>query len=113
MTRSTMTPRARNQASARRQNPAQVRPASSARTSPPLRRAPARDPHRCGHMRNRGAGLDPATQQQSSLRGQRGVTVAHEDLWEVVLAWTPAHLRPEVFALVDPYRVTNLYERNS
>jgi len=63
-------------------------------------------------MRNRGAGLDPATQQQSSLRGQRVVTVAHEDLWEV-LAWTPAHLQPEVFALVDPYRVTNLYERNS
>jgi hypothetical protein len=64
-------------------------------------------------MRNRGAGLEPATQQPSSLRGQRGVTVAHEDLWEVVLAWTPAHLQPEVFALVDPYRVTNLYERNS
>lgn len=44
---------------------------------------------------------------------QRGVTVAQEDLWEVVLAWTPAHLQPEVFALVDPYRVTDLYERNS
>jgi len=80
---------------------------------PPLRRAPARDPHRRGHVRDRGAGLDPATQQQSTLRGQRGVTVTHEDLREAVLASTPAHLHPEVFALVDPYRATNVRERNT
>jgi hypothetical protein len=35
------------------------------------------------------------------------------DLREVVLAWTPAHLQPEVFALVDPYRVTNVRESNN
>jgi hypothetical protein len=39
--------------------------------------------------------------------------VTHEDLREVVLAWTPAHLLPEVFALVDPHHVTNVYERNT
>jgi hypothetical protein len=39
--------------------------------------------------------------------------VAHEDLRVVVLASTPAHLLPEVFALVDPYRVTNVFERNN
>src|SRR5262245_10942787 len=37
---------------------------------PPFRRASARDPHRRGHMGNRGASLDPATQQQSTLRRQ-------------------------------------------
>jgi len=39
--------------------------------------------------------------------------VTHEDLREVVLASTPAHLQLAVFALVDPYRVTNVYERNT
>ena len=64
-------------------------------------------------MGNRAAGLDPTAQQQATLRGERGVTVTHEDLREVVLASTPAHLHPEVFALVDPYRVTNVHERNN
>jgi len=59
------------------------------------------------------AGLDSATQQQSTLRGQRSVTVTHEDLRVGELASTPAHLLPEVFALVDPYRVTNVCERNN
>jgi hypothetical protein len=39
--------------------------------------------------------------------------VTNEDLRGVVLASTPAHLPPEVFALVDPYRVTNVGERNN
>ena len=69
---------------------------------PPLRRAPAGDPHRRGHMRDRGARLDPPTQQQSTLRGQRSVTVTHEDLRGGVLASTPAHLQPEVFAWWTP-----------
>jgi hypothetical protein len=64
-------------------------------------------------MRDRGSGLDPLTQQQSTGRGERSVTVTHEDLRGVVLASTPAHLLPEVFALVDPYRVTNVRERNT
>jgi hypothetical protein len=58
------------------------------------------------------AGFDSAAQQQSTLRGQGGVTVTHEDLRAAVLASTPAHLAPEVFALVDPYRVTNVRESN-
>jgi hypothetical protein len=57
--------------------------------------------------------LDPATQQQSTLRGQRSVTVIHEDLRDGALASSPAHLQPEVFVLVDPYRVTNVRERNN
>jgi len=56
--------------------------------------------------------LDTTTHAQSTLDGQGGVTVAHEDLRVSVLASTPAHLLPEVFALVDPYRVTNVRERN-
>jgi hypothetical protein len=64
-------------------------------------------------MCDRCAGLDPAAQQQSTLRGQRSVTVAHEDLRVGELASTPAHLLPEVFALVDPHHVTNVYERNT
>jgi hypothetical protein len=64
-------------------------------------------------MRDRASRLDSAAQQQSTLRGQRSVTVTHEDLREGALAWTPAHLQPEVFALVDPYRVTNVRERNN
>jgi len=39
--------------------------------------------------------------------------VTHEDLRLGELASTPAHLLPEVFALVDPYRVTNVRERNT
>jgi hypothetical protein len=64
-------------------------------------------------MSNRCARLDAATQQQSSLRGERSVTVTHEDLRAGELASTPAHLHPEVFALGDPYPVTNVYERNT
>jgi len=64
-------------------------------------------------MGNRRACGDPATQQQTSLRGERSVTVTHEDLRVGELASTPAHLLPEVFALVDPYPVTNVSERNS
>ncbi len=80
---------------------------------PPLGGALATNAHRFGHMGDGGAGLDPAAEQESTLRGQGDVTVAHEDLRGVVLAWTPAHLQPEVFALVDPYLVTNVRERNS
>jgi hypothetical protein len=39
--------------------------------------------------------------------------VIHEDLREGALALSPAHLQPEVFALVDPDRVTNVRERNN
>jgi len=63
-------------------------------------------------MGDRRACCDPATQQQTSLRRERSVTVTHEDLREAVLAWTPAHLQPEVFASVDPHRATYVYERN-
>ena len=80
---------------------------------PPLRRTPTGDPHRSGNMCNRGSRLDATAQQPSTLRGERGVTVTHEDLRFGELASTPAHLHPEVFALVDPYRVTNVCERNS
>jgi hypothetical protein len=80
---------------------------------PPLRGTLTADTHGIGDTGDRRAGLDPATEQESPLRGQRGVTVTHEDLRVVVLASTPAHLPPEVFALVHPYRVTNVRERNS
>jgi hypothetical protein len=80
---------------------------------PPLRCATTGDTHRRREVCDRCAGLDPATQQESTLRGQRGVTVTHEDLREVVLAWTPAHLLPEVCTLVDPRRVTNVCDGNS
>jgi hypothetical protein len=60
------------------------------------------------------AALDPATQQQSTLRGQRSVTVTHEDLREVCVPSTAAHLHPEVFVLGDPHtRVTDVHERNN
>jgi hypothetical protein len=39
--------------------------------------------------------------------------VTHEDLRGDVLGLTPAHLPPEVFVLVDPYRVTNVFERDT
>jgi hypothetical protein len=57
---------------------------------------------------DRGTGLDPLAQQQSTLGSEWGVSVRHEDLREVVLASTPAHLLPEVFALVDPQAATNV-----
>jgi len=59
------------------------------------------------------ASLDALAQQQSTLRGQRSITVNHEDLRGWCEPSTAAHLQPEVFALVDPYRVTNVRERNS
>ena len=64
-------------------------------------------------MGDGGAGFDPPAQQESTPGGQRSITVTHEDLREVVLDSTPAHLLPEVLALVDPYRVTNVRERNT
>jgi hypothetical protein len=58
-------------------------------------------------------GVDAPAQQQSTMRCQRSVTVTHEDLRVGELAWTPAHLLRGSSALVDPYRVTNVYERNT
>jgi hypothetical protein len=52
--------------------------------------------------------LDAPAQQESTGRGERGVTVGHEDLRGGELASTPAHLLPEVFSLVDPGRVNNV-----
>jgi hypothetical protein len=49
--------------------------------------------------------------RESTGRRQRGVTVGHEDLRVGELASTPAHLHPEVFDLVDPYRVNNIREK--
>jgi hypothetical protein len=80
---------------------------------PPLGRTAPRDAHGRGYMGDRCAGFDPLAQEESTLRRERGVTVRHEDLREVVLAWTPAHLHPEVFALVDLSRVTNVYVGNT
>ena len=62
---------------------------------------------------DRGSGLDAPAQQQSTLRGERSVPVRQGDLRGVCEPSTAAHLPPEVFALVDPYRVTNVHERNS
>ncbi len=81
--------------------------------APPLGGALAADADRLGYVGDGRAGLDAAIEQESTLGSEGGVTVAHEDLRGVVLAWTPAHLQPEVFALVDPYRVTNVRERNT
>jgi hypothetical protein len=39
--------------------------------------------------------------------------VTHGDLRLGVLASTPAHLLPEVSLWVDPYRVTNVREKNT
>ena len=47
---------------------------------PPLRRASTGDAHGRGHVGDRRARLDAPAQQQSTLRGQRSVTVNHEDL---------------------------------
>ncbi len=57
------------------------------------------------------AGLDAPAEQQSALWGERGITATHEDLRVGELASTPAHLQPEVFLVVDPYRVTKVHER--
>jgi hypothetical protein len=62
---------------------------------------------------DRTAGLDTPAQQQSTLRRERSVTVTHGDLRRGELASTPAHLLPEVSLMVDPYRVTNVREKNS
>ncbi len=78
---------------------------------PPLGGALAGDGHRLGGVGDRDAGLDPPAEQQSALGRQRGVTVTHEDLRVGELASTPAHLQPEVFLVVDPYRVTKVHER--
>jgi hypothetical protein len=59
-----------------------------------------------------GAGLDAPAQQQSTLRGERSVTVSHGDLRFGVLASTTAHLLPEVSRFSD-YRVTNVRGRNT
>ncbi len=56
-------------------------------------------------------GVPAAMRWQSSSRPWGCVT--HEDLRVGELASTPAHLQPEVFALVDPYRVTKVRERNN
>jgi hypothetical protein len=68
---------------------------------PPLGCALAGDAH-LGGMGDHPSALDPLTEQESTRRGEGSVTVGHEDLREVVLASTPAHLHPEVFVLVDP-----------
>jgi hypothetical protein len=57
-------------------------------------------------------GLDAPAEQESTLRGEWGVTVRQENLRGSVLASSPAHLLPEVSSFVDPYRVTNVHERN-
>jgi hypothetical protein len=57
---------------------------------------------------DRPTSLDALAQQKSTGRGQRSITVGHEDLRVGELASTPAHLHPEVFVLVDPYRVNNV-----
>jgi hypothetical protein len=59
------------------------------------------------------ASLNPPAHQQSTSDSERSVTVSHEDLRVVCVPWTAAHLHPEVFAVVDPYRVTNVRERNN
>jgi hypothetical protein len=57
------------------------------------------------------SGLDAPAEQQSTSHDERGVTVTHEDLRGGELASTPAHLQPEVFLVVDPYRVTKVHKR--
>jgi len=64
-------------------------------------------------MGDRRACRDAPAEEQSALRSEGSVTVSHEDLRVGELASTPAHLLPEVFALGDPYRVTNVCERNT
>jgi hypothetical protein len=64
-------------------------------------------------MSDGAARLDAPAEQESTGRGQRSVTVGHEDLRVGVLASTPAHLLPEVFVLVDPTGVNNVRGRNT
>jgi len=45
---------------------------------PPLRRAAAADSHRSCDMGDRAASFDSAAQKETTLRGQRGVTVNHK-----------------------------------
>jgi hypothetical protein len=80
---------------------------------PPFRGAPTRDAHGLGHVGDRRTGLDAPAEQESSLRGEWSITVRQEDLRGSVLASSPAHLLPEVSSWVDPYRVTNVHERNT
>ena len=80
---------------------------------PPLRGAPAGDAHGRGHVGDGSTGLDAPAEQESTLRGEWGVTVRQENLRGSVLASSPAHLLPEVSSFVDPYRVTNVHERNT
>jgi hypothetical protein len=68
----------------------------------------AGDAHGSGHVGDRAASLDALAKQESTGGGERSVTVGHEDLRVGVLAWTPAHLLPEVFVLVDPRGVNNV-----
>jgi hypothetical protein len=70
----------------------------------PTMGALAADPHRLGDMRH-GHPLDTNTlhQQTTTMKGQTGVTVRHEDL-RFVKRQTPQD--PEVFTYVNP--VTNL-----
>jgi hypothetical protein len=64
-------------------------------------------------MSDRITGSDPPAQQRSPLARERSVTVTHRDLRVGELASTPAHLLPEVSSVVDPYRITNVHERNN
>jgi len=64
---------------------------------------------RC-HVRDQLAGFNAPAEQEPTSWGEGGVTVSHEDLRVVVLAWTPAHLLPVVFALVESGRVNNFSE---
>jgi hypothetical protein len=75
---------------------------------PPLVGALPGDAHGFSGVGDRPTSLNALAQQQSTGGGQRSVTVGHEDLRVGELASTPAHLHPEVFVLVDPYRVNNV-----
>jgi hypothetical protein len=80
---------------------------------PPLGGTAPRDSHGRRHMSDRRPGLDPPTEQQSTLRRERSVTVTHRDLRVVSKPSTAAHLLPEVSSVVDPYRVTNVRGKNN
>ena len=54
------------------------------------------------------ATFNALAEQKSTSRNEGSVTVAHEDLRVGVLASTPAHVLPEVFALVVSEGVTNV-----
>jgi len=57
---------------------------------------------------DRTTSLDALAEKESTGRGERGVTVSHEDLRDGELASTPAHLVLEVLPLVDPRGVNNV-----